>query len=376
MTKPLDAFFESTLQLCDNKDKDIANFLVHIILQMNTEPNNKHIIITVNYEEDNLNNFLLSLYQKVIYYHSSGILTTASIFRTIVVNENIFEIEISEIAYSLFLKLKSLLLNYEIEFLFSLKSRYAIKLYLLIIVNSSEEHFVMPIEELQQELYSQAQVTYNYLKERVILPLISKINESGKIFVSMSEIKLKNKVTHIDLSIFKKDCCNAVISEQKHRNVFITSESTKKNKITTLNNITSEQAVEKFKKIEDATNVVEYFDVKRKQIQPNFYRQEYNNIDGIYLLNVHMASTGRTSQMFYDAITWLFSANKEAEFHRQYIMSIGKLIEKYNTLEHLAMYSKNSIKAGEEVVGWVNYYRKKGLGDTEILKTLQDGGLY
>ena len=55
-------------------------------------------------------------------------------------------------------------------------------------------------------------------------------------------------------------------------------------------------------------------------------------------------------------------------------MNISKLIEHFNTLEHQAMYSKESLKFNEEAQSWYNIYKKKGLSEEEILEKLKEGG--
>jgi len=128
------------------------------------------------------------------------------------------------------------------------------------------------------------------------------------------------------------------------------------------------------KKQTEIGRIVNLFDVKRKSIQANFVRQEYKNMDGEYLLRAHIHETGRSPQMFIDAVQWLFSNNPKAGFHREYIMNIGSLIKHFNTLEHQAMHSKESIQFSEEAQVWVNVYKKKGLSDEDILEKLREGG--
>ena len=124
----------------------------------------------------------------------------------------------------------------------------------------------------------------------------------------------------------------------------------------------------------DIKRVVTIFDQERRKLQKNFVRKEYKNIDGQYLLRIHMQETGRTPQMFFDAIRWLFSNNPKASFHRQYIMNIGKLIEHFNTLEHQAMYSEQAVQFNDEAKAWYNVYKKQGKSDDEIMQLLREGG--
>ncbi len=120
--------------------------------------------------------------------------------------------------------------------------------------------------------------------------------------------------------------------------------------------------------------VVSLFDQERRKIQPNFVRQEFRNGDGAYILKLHLKETGRKPAMFFDAIRWLFSSHPKAAFHRQYIMNIGKLIEHFNTLEHQALYSQESVKLSQEAQSWYNVYKKQGLSDEAILEKLREGG--
>jgi len=124
----------------------------------------------------------------------------------------------------------------------------------------------------------------------------------------------------------------------------------------------------------DIKRVVTIFDQERRKLQSNFVRKEYKNVDGQYLLRMHMKETGRTPKMFFDAIRWLFSNNPKAAFHREYIMNIGKLIEHFNTLEHQAMYSQEAIAFNDEAQAWYNIYKKQGLADDVILDKLREGG--
>ena len=124
----------------------------------------------------------------------------------------------------------------------------------------------------------------------------------------------------------------------------------------------------------DIKRVVTIFDQERRKLQSNFVRKEYKNVDGQYLLRIHMQETGRTPQMFFDAIRWLFSNNPKASFHRQYIMNISKLIEHFNTLEHQAMYSQEAVQFNDEAKAWYNVYKKQGKSDDEIMQLLREGG--
>ncbi|MFK5938832.1 MAG: helix-turn-helix transcriptional regulator [Sulfurimonas sp.] len=124
----------------------------------------------------------------------------------------------------------------------------------------------------------------------------------------------------------------------------------------------------------DIKRVVIIFDQERRKLQSNFVRKEYKNVDGQYLLRMHMKETQRTPKMFFDAIRWLFSNNPKASFHRQYIMNIGKLIEHFNTLEHQAMYSQEAVAFNDETRAWYNVYKKQGLLEEEIMQILKDCG--
>jgi hypothetical protein len=125
---------------------------------------------------------------------------------------------------------------------------------------------------------------------------------------------------------------------------------------------------------DDIKRIVTFFDQERKKIQPNYFRRESKNIDAQYLLRMHLKESGRTPQMFFDAIRWLFSNNPKAAFHRDYIMNIGKLIEHFNALEHQAVFSQDAVEFNEEAQSWYNVLKKQGLNDEEILRELREGG--
>nr|WP_321268073.1 RepB family plasmid replication initiator protein [uncultured Sulfurimonas sp.] len=120
--------------------------------------------------------------------------------------------------------------------------------------------------------------------------------------------------------------------------------------------------------------VVNFFDQERKKLQANYVRKEFKNTDAQYSLRIHLKESGRTPEMFFDAIRWLFSNNPKAAFHRDYIMNIAKLIEHFNTLEHQAMHSKEAIEFNEEAQTWSNIYKKQGLSDEQILEKLREAG--
>jgi hypothetical protein len=120
--------------------------------------------------------------------------------------------------------------------------------------------------------------------------------------------------------------------------------------------------------------VINFFDQERKKLQPNYVRKEYKNTDAQYMLRIHLKESGRTPEMFFDAIRWLFSNNPKASFHRDYIMNIAKLIEHFNTLEHQAMHSKEAVEFNEEAQTWANIYKKQGLSDAQILEKLREAG--
>ena len=124
----------------------------------------------------------------------------------------------------------------------------------------------------------------------------------------------------------------------------------------------------------DIRNAVALFDANRRKLVPGFIRSEYRNMDGEYLLRKHILETGRTPDMFINAINWLFSDNPKASFHRDYIMNIGKLIEKFNTLEHQSMHSKEAVEYTEEAKAFVNVLRKKGYTDEQIIRELRENG--
>ena len=251
---------------------------------------------------------------------------------------------------------------------FSLNSNYSRAIFKLLKVHQHKKVAVVNVEDLKQRLQvPKALQTYSNFKMKVLNVTQEELKKYSDISFELQEIKEGKKVTKLRFIILED---------------FETKEEIQEDTLSGSGDIMlieePKETIPIIKPSEDFNTkikrVVNFFDQERRKIQKNYVRQEYKNIDGEYLLRVHLKESGRTPEMFFDAVRWLFSNNPEAAFHRQYIMNITKLIEHYNTLEHQAMYSKKAIEFSQEAQTWYNVYKKQGFKEEEILEKLKEGG--
>jgi len=121
-----------------------------------------------------------------------------------------------------------------------------------------------------------------------------------------------------------------------------------------------------------ATWVCKFFDNERRKIQQNFRRNE-NNAE--YLLVQEFNNSNRTYEMYLDAIRWLYSGEKEAQFWRDSVNTIAGLIKNFNAIE-MKYISKS--KHGEDdamMQRAIAYYRKQGMSDEAIEEGFRNGTL-
>ena len=123
-------------------------------------------------------------------------------------------------------------------------------------------------------------------------------------------------------------------------------------------------------KNEEAKKICKYFDHKRKQIQPSFYRNE-NNAE--YLLTRHLKETGRTPKMFLDAIDYLFSGEKAIEFWRDTINNIAGLIKHYNAVEMKYLSGSKDTKKFQTDKREFKICLEKGMSEDEYISIKQRG---
>jgi len=279
---------------------------------------------------------------------------------------------------------KTNFVSYEFEDILKLSDRYSIGAYLIIKEFLKTGNCVIPLDKLHKDLkIENSLLVYSHFKKKVLEIVTKKITQLTDINLSYKEIKTGRKVTDIYFLIESK-------SAQKYENLFEIKEVEKQTELVEVKNIVPEIVNEKDfnreivisqTKIDmsedvqdDISRVVRIFDQERRKLQPNYVRNEYKNMDGAYLLRLHIAESGRTPKMFFDAVRWLFSTNPKAEFHRQYIMNIGKLIQHFNTLEHQSMYSKEAIEFTQEAKILIRALEKRGASENEIKAELKKGG--
>jgi plasmid replication initiation protein len=330
----------------------------------------------INIVQDEVEQFLNNLLNLSTSWEEDGIVFKSTIYNSLSYHDGKIKLLLSEIGKTILLEIYAIFTSYELQDFLNLKSLFAQRFYLFLLENRLASFQLSP-EELKHIFCPPKNITtWNLFKKKILDKSLEELNASQHSNISYDVLKNGKNISHITFQVTFHKSENLFKSTNVSKQVitYDSQEYMTLQKLSELKKVTDEKSLIIKEETDGARKVVEYFDKRRCEIQPNFRRVEYKNVDGIYQLRIHMKETGRTPEMFINAINWLFSNKKEAEFHRAYIMTIGKLIEKFNTLEHLAMYSKESIKMSEEAQSWVNVYRKQGLKDDEIMKKLKEGG--
>jgi len=267
--------------------------------------------------------------------------------------------------------------NKDLKCFFSLSNNYSRAIYKLLKVHQHKSYANINLDDLKIKLQiPKALHLYSNFKAKVLNVAQQEIKEHTDISFSIDEKKDGKKVTSLIFHIASNDAeVKVKKTVVKKEPVTILSEKVEEKKLPVVKDVKKEiQKSSLDDENAEIKRIVSFFDMERKKLQPNYVRKESSyNMSGEYLLRVHLKETGRTPQMFFDAIRWLFSNNPKASFHRQYIMNIGKLIEHFNVLEHQAMYSQEAVKFNEEAQVWYNIYKKQGLSHEEILEKLKEG---
>ncbi|MEO1953244.1 MAG: replication initiation protein [Campylobacterales bacterium] len=286
---------------------------------------------------------------------------------------NIVFIDIQKNVEEFLLELKNSFSKNELILFLSLSNNYTRGIYKILITYKNKKEIIVNLKDLMDSLnVPKSLFVYADFKRKVLNPVQIELAKEANLFFSIKEKKDARKVTSLVFHINSKE----IIKSKKLQNEqkMLTKEVKESKAVDAKQNtkLIRKDADDEFN--DEIKRIVSFFDHERKKLQPNYVRKESSyNMSGEYLLRVHLKETGRTPQMFFDAIRWLFSNNPQASFHRQYIMNIGKLIEHFNTLEHQAMYSKEAVEFNEEAKVWYNIYKKQGLSHEEILEKLKEG---
>ena len=292
----------------------------------------------------------------------------------------LLKIQFQDDVKSFLLKLSTDLSLEDLKQFFLLPSNYSRAIYKLLKAYQHKSNATVNLEDLKNRLQVPKGLhLYSNFKMKVLNIAQEELKELSDISFTITEKKDGKKVSSLIFNISGNE-------DNKERNFVSDSlelDIFQEEDIEEIKPQTESSMVQTAIKVFDRTlseenqdikRIVSLFDLERKKLQPNFVRREFKNIDGEYLLRMHLKETGRTPKMFFDAIHWLFSSNPQAAFHRQNIMNIAKLIEHFNTLEHQAMYSEKAVSFNEEAQSWYNIYKKRGLAESEILEILKDGG--
>lgn len=269
------------------------------------------------------------------------------------------------------------LVEEDLKQFFLLSSNYSRAIYKLLKKYEHKSNATVNLEDLKNRLQVPKGLhLYSNFKMKVLNIAQEELKEFSNISFTITEKKDGKKVTSLIFNIFGDNKKKILVSNSLEIDIFkeeeinikpLTESSMIQKAIQTIDKTLSPQN-------QEIKRIVSFFDLERKKIQPNYVRREFKNVDGEYLMRMHLQETGRTPEMFFDAVRWLFSSNPQATFHRQNIMNIAKLIENFNTLEHQAMYSQKAVSFNEEAQSWYNIYKKRGLSESEILEILKDGG--
>ena len=291
-----------------------------------------------------------------------------------ITTESTLNVILEEEIRDFLIKLSSDLSSIDLKYFFSLSSNYSRAIYKLLKTYEHKSQTVVNLEELKNRLQiPKGLQLYSNFKIKVLNIAQQEIRENTDISFSLEEKKDGKKVNSLVFTINRENTLEKKI-EIKSPVVDVLEPKQEKKEEVVVKNVSRALSKESTVLNEEIKRVVTFFDYERKKLQANFSRKEYRNLDGEWLLRTHLKETNRTPVMFFDAIRWLFSSNPQATFHRQYIMNIGKLIEHFNTLEHQAMYSKESLQFNEEAQSWYNIFKKQGLKEDEILEKLKEGG--
>lgn len=295
------------------------------------------------------------------------------------VNSSLFDVKLQNNVKEFLSELSMELSSKDLKYFFSLSSNYSRAIYKLLKVHQRKSKANINLEDLKVKLQVPKGLNlYSNFKMKVLSVAEQEIKDNTDMSFSIEEKKDGKKVTSLIFNIYSKDAIKPIdvkseVVKREEKTLFSDlSERSKEIQVKASKKIILKQELDE--KDAEIKRIVSFFDMERKKLQPNYVRKESSyNMSGEYLLRVHLKETGRTPQMFFDAIRWLFSNNPKASFHRQYIMNIGKLIEHFNTLEHQAMYSQEAVQFNEEAQAWYNIYEKQGLSKEEILDKLREG---
>ena len=296
--------------------------------------------------------------------------------------KSIFIVNIKDEVREFLLKLKKDLSNEDLKYFFLLSSNYSRAIYKLLKAYEHKSNATVNLEDLKNRLQIPKGLhLYSNFKMKVLNIAQEELKKTTDISFNIQEKKDGKKVTSLIFNICSAEELESLKIEEKEdvrKNLLSDSLEIEAVEVKTESLLVQNAVKSLDKKLspenEEIKRIVSFFDLERKKLQPNFVRREFKNVDGEWLLRVHLKETGRTPKMFFDAIRWLFSSNPQATFHRQNIMNIAKLIENFNTIEHQAMYSQKAVSFNEEAQSWYNIYKKRGLSESEILEILKDGG--
>lgn len=118
--------------------------------------------------------------------------------------DGIFTFEINHEVLPYFVDIKKEYTNFNYKYMVNLDSVYSLRMYMLLkqYENTANMTRKFELEELKKSLgILDTHRTYGQLKQRVLQPLVDKINNGSDIQVELSEIKVGKKVQEVEFKI-------------------------------------------------------------------------------------------------------------------------------------------------------------------------------
>lgn len=123
---------------------------------------------------------------------------------TVKYRDGVFTFEINHLILPYFVDIKKEYTNFNYKYMVNLDSVYSLRMYMLLkqYENTADKTRKFELEELKKLLgILDTHRTYGQLKQKVLQPLVDKINNGSDINVEFTEIKIGKKVVEIEFKI-------------------------------------------------------------------------------------------------------------------------------------------------------------------------------
>lgn len=227
-----------------------------------------------------------------------------------------------------------------------MKSRYAMLFYLIVKSWEGRGYFEMTVEDFKAKLdvKTKAYERYNNLKNKVIDVAITEINKLTEIRLSYEEIKIGRKITTLRFNIIRG-------------NINVDHTNMGGGKTASPDEIS-----------EEASEIVDFFIAKRKEIQSEFdiYITSGKN-DPYQTMQRHLAVGGRTKEQYINMISWIFGTDSDsASFWRKTIHEMEGLIKNFDKVEIAYIEENQDGQLTAKIQARVALMKKNNSTDEEI----------